>query len=165
MISLQVYKPGQGVRSRIVLLVTGGITGFFCAQWLHRELIEKSTAWSYGVPAALAVIIILTGLFFANWPRMVDLLIETEAELNKVSWTSRKDLWKSTWVVIFAIAFMATFMFLVARISQVFFERINVLQSKSARQAQVTAPWPGASDRLAAAPTPRTPSQRTTGTL
>jgi preprotein translocase subunit SecE len=145
---LTVYKPGQGVRARLVLLATAGIMAYFCGQWLREEMIEMRALWSYGVPFAVGGLLVLAGLFFANWPRLVDLLIETESELNKVSWSSRKDLWKSTWVVIFTIVLMATFMFAVVRIVSVIFYQANVLK-RGERRAEVTAPWAGG-ERLAA---------------
>jgi preprotein translocase subunit SecE len=155
---LRVYKPGQGVRARVVALVGAGLAAFFAAQWLHGELIESRPGWSYGVPVGVGVVVMGAALWLVNWPRLVDLLIETEAELGKVSWSSRGDLWKSTWVVIFSIIFMATFMFVVVKVLEPIFRRINVLipaEKPSVESTRVEWPWPARP--LAKGPTPPAP--------
>jgi preprotein translocase SecE subunit len=63
--------------------------------------------------------LILTGLalWFAyrvvNFPVFADFLIATEAELNKVSWTTRKRLFQDTIVVLTTVILMTVFLFLV----------------------------------------------------
>ena len=46
-----------------------------------------------------------------NLPPFADFLIATEAELNKVSWTTRKKLYQDTIVVLATVALMAGFLF------------------------------------------------------
>jgi preprotein translocase SecE subunit len=48
-----------------------------------------------------------------NWPTFADFLIATEAEMNKVSWTSRKRLIQDTIVVLTTVFLMTVFLFLV----------------------------------------------------
>jgi len=48
-----------------------------------------------------------------NWPVFADFLIATEAELNKVSWTTRKRLVQDTIVVLMTLVLMAVFLFVV----------------------------------------------------
>ncbi len=48
-----------------------------------------------------------------NWPVFADFLIATEAEMNKVSWTSRKRLIQDTVVVLVTVALLTTFLFIV----------------------------------------------------
>lgn len=63
--------------------------------------------------------IILSGLVFwfswrlVNWPVFADFLIATEAEMNKVSWTSRKRLVADTIVVLVTVFLLTTFLFTV----------------------------------------------------
>src|SRR5262249_35164921 len=70
-------------------------------------------AIQYTVPPLL----ILVALWFAwrmvNLPVFADFLIATEAELNKVSWTSQKRLIQDTIVVLVTVFLMAVFLFLV----------------------------------------------------
>jgi len=46
-----------------------------------------------------------------NFPAFADFLIATEAEMNKVSWTSRKNLIKDTIVVLVTVFLMAVYLF------------------------------------------------------
>ena len=46
-----------------------------------------------------------------NRPRLVDLLIETEAEMKKVSWPSRQEAWNSSIVVVVTVVVMMGLLF------------------------------------------------------
>ncbi|MGF1579299.1 MAG: preprotein translocase subunit SecE [Gemmataceae bacterium] len=48
-----------------------------------------------------------------NWPTFADFLIATEAEMNKVSWSTRKRLFQDTIVVLVTVLLMTLFLFLV----------------------------------------------------
>ena len=164
--ALRIYKPKQGVRARLVALAFAAVVGYFGGRWLRAELIEASPAVSWGVPIGFAVAVMLAALWLMNWPRLVDLLVETETELNKVSWSSRRDLWRSTWVVIFSIVFMSTFMFVVVKILEPVFFRIGVLvrpsRETAIRSESADWPWSGAS-RLVRVEPPSTGSPERDG--
>jgi len=46
-----------------------------------------------------------------NWPIFGDFLIATVAEMNKVSWTTRKRLYQDTIVVLVTVVLMTVFLF------------------------------------------------------
>jgi preprotein translocase subunit SecE len=46
-----------------------------------------------------------------HYPPFVEFLIATEAEMNKVSWTSREDLYRATTVVLVTVTLVAVFLF------------------------------------------------------
>jgi preprotein translocase SecE subunit len=48
-----------------------------------------------------------------NWPAFADFLIATEAEMNKVSWTTRKRLYQDTIVVLVTVVLFTLFLFVV----------------------------------------------------
>jgi len=48
-----------------------------------------------------------------NWPAFADFLIATEAEMNKVSWTTRKRLYQDTIVVLTTVVLLTVFLFVV----------------------------------------------------
>ncbi len=48
-----------------------------------------------------------------NWPKFADFLIATEAEMNKVSWTTRKRLVQDTIVVLITVFLFTLFLFIV----------------------------------------------------
>jgi len=48
-----------------------------------------------------------------SWPTFADFLIATEAEMNKVSWTTRKRLYQDTIVVLTTVVLLTLFLFVV----------------------------------------------------
>jgi preprotein translocase SecE subunit len=71
------------------------------------------------------------GIWFAyrliSYPRFADFLIATEAEMNKVSWASKKKLVQDTIVVLVTMVLMAVFLLLVDVIWSFLLTKINVL--------------------------------------
>lgn len=67
----------------------------------------------YTVPFILALMLLWVSWRVVNWPVFADFLIATEAEMNKVSWTSRKRLIQDTVVVLVTVALLTTFLFVV----------------------------------------------------
>src|SRR6202011_2512680 len=71
----------------------------------------------YHISLTLPVLMFFAALWFAwrlvNWPVFADFLIATEAEMNKVSWTTRKRLVQDTIVVLVTVFLLTTFLFVV----------------------------------------------------
>jgi preprotein translocase SecE subunit len=65
----------------------------------------------------IPLVLIATTIWFAwrtvNYPTFADFLIATEAEINKVSWASRRALIRDTIVVLTALLLMTLFLFVV----------------------------------------------------
>ena len=64
------------------------------------------------VPAGLFVIFGLLIFFLVNKPNIADFMISAEGELKKVSWSNRKEIAVSTFIVIVVLAFMAILLWL-----------------------------------------------------
>jgi preprotein translocase subunit SecE len=68
-----------------------------------------------GMAYPVAGLILLAGMWIAyrvvNIPRFADFLIAVEAEMNKVSWPSRTELYRSSAVVIFVMLALALLLF------------------------------------------------------
>ncbi|MHC4518661.1 MAG: preprotein translocase subunit SecE [Planctomycetota bacterium] len=105
----KIYKPGQGKYTRLCSgLTMGTIIAFGC--W---RLYEKlgATDWNLwivslvpvGVFAVLGVVI----YWLLNKPSLADFLIAAEGELKKVNWSSRREVFVSTVVVIIVVVAMA----------------------------------------------------------
>lgn len=124
------YKFNQGLKVRrgtlIALLVVIG-TGVYSAV---RARLFGSGNWEIPLPASDYVLYLLFRveylgplLTFAilgwfswrvvNYPKFADFLIATEAELNKVSWTTRKRLFQDTIVVLVTVFLLTVFLFVV----------------------------------------------------
>jgi preprotein translocase SecE subunit len=65
----------------------------------------------YTVPLLLIAVSLWLAWRAVNYPAFADFLIATEAELNKVSWSSRRKLIQDTIVVLITVFLMAVFLF------------------------------------------------------
>jgi preprotein translocase SecE subunit len=65
------------------------------------------------MPIVLGVVLLWCAWRVVNWPTFADFLIATEAEMNKVSWTTRKRLFQDTIVVLVTVFLLTAFLFVV----------------------------------------------------
>jgi preprotein translocase subunit SecE len=122
------YKPLQGRRAR---LWTGVGLGTLVGAGLYRlweTLGDAQLAVRFGVPVALAVVLGWLVYRLLQFPPFVEFLIATEAEMNKVSWTSKQDLYRATIVVLVTVALMAIYLFGVDWLWSFLLQRIGVLR-------------------------------------
>ncbi|MFN4259922.1 MAG: preprotein translocase subunit SecE [Gemmataceae bacterium] len=134
--TVKAYKRSQGLQVRratiLAILLLGG-SGIYTL--IARYLLRMGTAhWEVTIPFtdgvtwvllpnvqySLPLILIGLTLWLAfrivNFPPFADFLIATEAEMRKVSWTTRKRLVQDTIVVLVMVMVMAIFLFGVDRI-------------------------------------------------
>jgi preprotein translocase subunit SecE len=106
------YKPMQGRQARIYTAVALGVV-VGLGLWRLFETLNDTprTEVRFGVPAALALVLGWVIYRVVQYPPFVEFLIATEAEMNKVSWTSREDLYRATTVVLVTVTLMAVFLF------------------------------------------------------
>jgi preprotein translocase SecE subunit len=125
-------KPMQGQRVRrstmlgIILLVGSGIY----ALYNHGTLTTADPDWLVRIPFTdrflfllpdvrftVPLLLAAAGLWIAfrvvNLPVFADFLIATEAELNKVSWPTRRSVVQDTIVVLTTVLMLTVFLFLV----------------------------------------------------
>jgi preprotein translocase SecE subunit len=81
------------------------------ANTAHTDLILLPHV-RFSLPLLLAALAIWFGWRAVNMPMFADFLIATEAELNKVSWTSSRRLVQDTIVVLVTVVMMAIFLML-----------------------------------------------------
>ncbi len=125
------YKPNQGRVVRQVTFFMVGLLGFLAAWEIQRS------GWfgALGNASYLAMIFIgAVGVWFGyrvvNYSVFADFLIAVEAEMNKVSWPTRRELWNASVVVMFVIFSMAAFLFLFDAIWTAIFEAIGIRYSE-----------------------------------
>jgi preprotein translocase subunit SecE len=104
-----IYKRGQGKYTRIYSAFGAAlIVGWGC--WCLYQKLQASD-WGLWVetmvPAGLFVG--LSGLVFwmVNKPSVADFMVSAEGEMKKVSWSSRKEIAVSTYIVIVVVILMA----------------------------------------------------------
>jgi len=104
-----IYKRGQGKYTRLCSAFgTALIVGLGCLQ-LYRKLQATDLGlWvETMVPAGLFVVLGLLIFWLINKPAIADFMIAAEGEMKKVSWSSRKEVAVSTFIVIVVVIFMA----------------------------------------------------------
>ena len=115
-----IYKRSQGRIARQVTFATLAIT-FALGLWRLSTTL-KLAKWvgdlnDYGFYLWMPGLLLLAGLWIAyrtvNLPNFADFLIAVEAEMNKVSWPGRTELFRASMVVLVTIfvlaALLATF--------------------------------------------------------
>src|SRR5258708_1792278 len=107
-----IYKRNQG---RIARQVTGGIILLVVvlgAYRLYTFLINYERPVQLGVPVVLGLVGAWAAFRVVNMPNFADFLIAVEAEMNKVSWPSRREMVRSVIVVILTIVLLAGLLYL-----------------------------------------------------
>jgi preprotein translocase subunit SecE len=122
------YKPLQGRRARLGTTIgLGAVVGLGLVQ-LYFTLDEATQLTRIAVPLVAGAILGWLIYRILEFPPFVEFLIATEAEMNKVSWTSRDELKRATIVVLVTVAIMALFLFGVDFLWQFLLKLVHVLR-------------------------------------
>lgn len=129
------YRPEEGHRGRAVIgIATAVLLLYGCHSlwdWLPKgaedfwgkklfDLGDDAFAVNPAVALALGLAIaFLVGTFkLINYPRFVDFIIDTENELKKVSWASRRQVINESIVVLATVVIIGAYVFLVDMLIQ-----------------------------------------------
>lgn len=119
-----IYKRSQGKYTRLCSVFGAAIvTGLGCLQ-----LYKKLQAWDLSlwaetmVPAGLFFGLGFLILWLVNKPSIADFMIAAEGEMKKVSWSSRKEIAVSTFIVIVLVILLAMFLGVTDLSFRVFFD-------------------------------------------
>ncbi|NDH06197.1 preprotein translocase subunit SecE, partial [bacterium] len=95
-------------------------------------LFYKSMVLLPGIQFSGPILLIILSLWVSwrvvNIPVFADFLIATEAEMNKVSWTSNKKLFHDTIVVLTTLVLMSVFLFAMDQFWRIFLTKTGVLR-------------------------------------
>lgn len=105
------YKPLQGWYARLYTALGLGLIAAVGVWRLHEIVLESSIGVRYGVPAAVGLGVAWFIYRLVQYPPFAEFLIATEAEMNKVSWTHKEDLYRATTVVLVTVVLMSAFLF------------------------------------------------------
>ena len=108
---LGLYKRSQGRLTRQVTWAALAIGIAMGAYRLSVFLIEYGPMVQYLVPGVVLAVGLWIAFRLVNMPRFADFLIAVEAEVNKVSWPSKGELYRSTVVVLITIFALAGILF------------------------------------------------------
>jgi preprotein translocase subunit SecE len=112
----QWYKPNQGRRVRTAAMVGCALVALMAAYEVFDALsaypmssyaVYVKQAIQLGVPVVVLVLVLLGAMYVLNRPRLAEFLIETQAEMSKVSWPTRQQVMGSTAAVLVLVFIMA----------------------------------------------------------
>jgi preprotein translocase SecE subunit len=111
---LEKYKWGQGKNTRLysalacVVITAAGCWSLYKKLYAGLDISKQSGLWiSVAVPLGVFAAITLFLYWLVNRPGLADFLISAEGELKKVSFSTRREIATSTFVVIIVVIFMA----------------------------------------------------------
>ena len=128
LLSSQPYKPGQGTMARngtiaaIAVLVVAG-----AYSWSQAAAAGDPVS-KWVLPFVFGAVAMWIGYRLVHFPRFADFLISTEAEMNKVSWPSWREVRTSTVVVLVSTFFLAACLFVFDMIWRFLLICLGVLQ-------------------------------------
>ncbi len=121
--AFDIYKRGQGKNTRLCSAFGAAIiAGLGCLQ-LYKKLDGTDLGlWvKTMVPAGLLVGLGLLIFWLVNKPSVADFMVAAEGEMKKVSWSSRKEIAVSTFIVIMVVILMAILLGITDLVFQMFF--------------------------------------------
>lgn len=133
--SAERYKPNQGFIARVA--TAAGLALIFAAGlWRLSESLSVVTVpgWVSQPYSRIGIPLVLAGLAtwfvfrLVNQEDFAEFLIATEAEMNKVSWTTWSDLKRATSVVLVTVVLMTTYLWLVDQVWSTVLTWIGVIR-------------------------------------
>lgn len=133
---LLILKPNQGIHVRWGTAIGAGVFALAGAQfvWSQLALLDLgSERVNFYVRTLVPVVMLLAAGYGIYWlvgrnQRFVEFLIATEGEMKKVNWSTRKEVWGATKVVIVTVFMLAIIIAVVDLAFMVFFGGIGVLK-------------------------------------
>ncbi len=106
------YKRSQGKIARQFTFAAMALAVAVGAWKYSESQAGTSAVMQYAVPLAALAAGLWISFRIVNIPRFADFLISVEAEMNKVQWPGRSELWRASVVVIVVIFFLAAMLFM-----------------------------------------------------
>ncbi len=106
-----VYKRSQGRITRQITFAGLAVTLALGLLRLSSLMAGKGPAFQFALPGVLLLISLWGSYRLVNFPGFADFLIAVEAEMNKVSWPTRTELFRASMVVLIMIFSLAAVLF------------------------------------------------------
>lgn len=143
-----VVKQGQGTHVRWGTAIGAGFFALALANFVwNRMQLYAFAENNFFIRAGIPVVVLVAAAWFIFWlvgrsPTVVDFMIATEGEMKKVNWSTRKEVWGATKVVIVTVLSLAILLFVVDMLFIFFFAGIGVLKFDVMRQLFGQGPGP-----------------------
>ncbi len=129
LLAVGLYKRNQGRLARQLTAIALAFVVCFGAWTLSQgPLAGYQRGVSLGVPLGIALVGVWISYRLVNYPRFADFLISVEAEMDKVTWSSKQELYRATIVVLVSMFLLGAILFLYDVFWRWFFELIHFLQ-------------------------------------
>ena len=124
--AFDIYKRGQGKYTRLCSAFGAAIiAGLGCLRLYSKLQATDIGLWAETmVPAGLFVSLCLLIFWLVNKPTIAGFMIAAEGEMKKVSWSSKKEIAVSTFIVIVVVIFMAFLLGVTDLGFQMFFDQL-----------------------------------------
>ena len=109
--SFKIYKRGQGYYTRLYSALAGFVIVASGSYALYGKLQGTSIWVNTLVPAGVCALLGLLIYWLVNKPALADFMISAEGEIKKVSWSSRREIITSTFIVIGVVMLMSAMLF------------------------------------------------------
>jgi preprotein translocase subunit SecE len=130
LLAVDLYKRNQGRLARQLTAAAIGLMVVAGAYILSQgPMADYSRGVKVGVPLAITALAAWVVFRLVNYPRFAEFLISVEAEMGKVSWASKQELYRATVVVLSTMFFLAFVLFFFDFLWQWIFRQIGVLPS------------------------------------
>jgi preprotein translocase subunit SecE len=134
---IRIYKPSQGYYTRVgtvigaaILIVAGGV---FLSEQIGNMLDPSASYYrpvQYGVSAGFMVVMSALVYWIVGLNhRANDFFIATEGEMKKVNWSTKREVVRSTKVVVVSVLLLAALLFVVDMGFMLIFSSIGVLKA------------------------------------
>jgi len=122
------YKRNQGkITRQVTFAAVAAVVALGCLRLKQQLSVQLPADYSYlefAIPGGLLAAGLWISYRLVNLPRFADFLIAVEAEMNKVSWPTRTELFRSSLVVIIVIFVLAAILFGYDNLWSLLFSRV-----------------------------------------
>ena len=129
LLKVDLYKRNQGRLARQLTAAGLGALVIFGTYVLSQgPLVGYGASVKSGVPVVITGIAAWIIFRLVNWPLFAEFLISVEAEMNKVSWAGKQELYRATIVVLSTMLFLGIVLFIYDKAWLWILSEIGVLQ-------------------------------------
>jgi len=126
-----IHKPGQGYWTRMMSAIGFGTIVLAGVAWLWGRFTvwfpQDTIYWQSGMAVAIILGFGSVLWYLLNKPNIVEFMIATEAEMKKVNWPSKREIYGSTVVVIGGTLFIAAVLTVIDIVFGYGFTQIGIL--------------------------------------